>query len=74
MITLTRIAMVVPTAQGIYAPSRIDKPRQITEAEFMTRYADQPHIIQVSFEPDGKSNPQPITAYGFGLDCWWIVG
>lgn len=73
MITLTRIAMIRPNSTGIYSPSRIDRARQITEAEFMVRYADNPHVIQVSFETDGVSNPQPVTAYGFGFDCWWIV-
>lgn len=69
MITLIRIAMVRPNA-GVYAPG---PQRQITEDEFMVRYADNPHVVQVSFEPDGVSNPQPVTAYGFGFDCWWIV-
>lgn len=93
MITLTKIAMVTPTKESIYAPSPIETPRTltdtefvaqyidrprtriitITEAEFMVRYADNPHVVQVSFEPDGVSNPQPVTAYGFGFDCWWIV-
>lgn len=74
MITLTRIAMRVPTRQCIYAPSKTrPEPRRITEAEFMARYADHAHAAMVSFEPDGVSNPQSITAYGFGLDCWWIV-
>lgn len=72
-ITLIRIAMIVPTKQGIYAPSQIDnQPRQITEDEFMNRYADHARAIQVSFEPDGVSNPQLVTAYGFG-SVWWIA-
>lgn len=68
MITLIRIAMVRPNA-GVYAPG---PQRQITEDEFVDRYADHAHVIRVSFEPDGISNPQPVTAYGFG-SVWWIA-
>lgn len=27
----------------------------------------------VSFEKDGISNPQRVTAYGWGWDCWYII-
>ena len=63
-ITLIPIAMVIPTRDSIYAPSRINQPREIEETEFLARYADHPYRVLVSFDPDGESNPQPITAYG----------
>ena len=74
MITLTPIAMITPSRRSIYAPSRLEQPRQISQADFLARYADNPRSILVSFAPDGASDPQRVTAYGCGLDCWWIVG
>lgn len=72
-VTLQPIAMVTPTKECIYAPSRIKQSKVIPYTEFLEKYADNFKLIKVSFEPDGKSNPQSITAYGFGLDCWYIV-
>lgn len=72
-VTLQPLAMVTPTRKGIYAPSRIGKKRIITQVEFLIEFADNPRPLKVSFEPDGKSNPQIVTAYGNGLDCWYIV-
>ena len=74
IVTLIPIAMVTPTRESIYAPSRISKPRVIGRAEFMLKYSDHPRQIKVSFEADGKSNWQEITAYGFGPDAWYILG
>lgn len=73
IVTLQPIAMVTPTAEDIYAPSRISKSKQISYVEFLAKYSDHPRPIMVSFAPDGKSNPQPTTAYGVGMDCWYIV-
>ena len=70
---LQRVAMVRPNREGIYAPSRLSESKVISEGEFLTRYADHGRVISVSFEADGVSNPQPVTAYGVELDCWWIV-
>lgn len=72
-ITLQPIAMVTPTREGIYAPSRLKQPKTIDYQEFLKKYADYSRPIPVSFAADGKSNPQIVTAYGFGLDCWYIV-
>lgn len=71
-VTLTPLAMVTPNGQGVYAPSRLRQPKEI-EYKFIKRYADHPRRILVSFEPDGVSNPQVMTAYGFGLDCWYLA-
>jgi hypothetical protein len=70
---LQGLAMVVPNAGGIYAPSRLKEPKVIEEGEFLERYADRSMAMQISFEADGISNPRPVTAYGRGLDCWWMV-
>lgn len=67
------ITMVRPTRDFIYTPSRLRPSKEIEYSEFVERYADHPRNIKVSFDEDGISNPQPTTAYGFGLDAWWIV-
>lgn len=72
-ITLQPIAMCIPTSQFIYAPSRLEPPRQMSYDCFLARYADYPREVLVSFEADGRSRPVRVTAYGYGLDCWWIV-
>lgn len=72
-VTLQPIAMRVPNRAGVYAPSRLLDTKKISENEFMSKFADNPRVIQVSFKDDGISNPQCITAYGRGLDCWYIV-
>lgn len=73
IVTLTPVAMVVPNEAGVYALSRIRKPKQITEKKFNERYASNPIDILVSFAPDGVSEPQTITGYGYGLDAWYIL-
>lgn len=72
-LSLQPIAMVIPNRQGIYALSKISPVKEISYTEFLAKYADHPRPILVSFDPDGKSNPRLATAYGFGLDCWYIV-
>lgn len=72
-VTLQPLAMVIPTREGIYAPSRIRPKKVVGLAEFMAKFADHPRPVLVSFAPDGKSHSRRITAYGFGLDCWYLV-
>ena len=70
-VRLQPISMIRPTRENIYTPLR--KIKEIGQVEFLANYADHACTIQVSFEEDGISNPHSITAYGFGLDCWYIV-
>jgi hypothetical protein len=72
-VILQPVTMLRPNAQFIYAPSKLRPVKRISEREFVTCYAGSAQAIQVSFEADGVSNPQPVTAYGRGLDCWYIV-
>lgn len=65
-VMLQPVAMVTPNKQSIYAPSRILKPVE-KDISQMT-----PKTILVSFAQDGVSNPQRMTAYSNGLDCWYI--
>ena len=71
-ITLVPVIMRVPSKDCIYTPSRWQRKKRISEQEFIEKYADYGRIIKVSFNRDGISNPQEVTAYGRGLDCWWI--
>lgn len=75
IVTLQPIAMIRPNSRRVYAPSRINPMKEMSESEFFKRYLERgrPRGIWVSFEPDGVSNPQLTTAYGLGLDCWYIV-
>lgn len=62
-----KIAMMVPTPEGIYTPSSdesINVSNQVRSA--------RPIKGKVSFSPDFHSNPVEINFYGFGLDCWYI--
>ena len=70
MITLQPIAMIIPTRACIYAPSRLRQTRQVTRGE-LTRFTRKP--VMVSFEADGRSRPQMVTAYGRRWAGWWIV-
>jgi hypothetical protein len=73
-IKMARVAMLRPSRECIYAPSRLQPAQKtIPYTEFLERYADYPRVIQVSFADDCLSNAQPVTAYGRGLDCWYIV-
>ncbi|MCP4083183.1 MAG: hypothetical protein GY743_23420 [Planctomycetaceae bacterium] len=62
-IFLKPIAMVVPTEECIYAPSRIQAKFAVSRQQFRKEYAGNAHTVQVSFEPDGKSNPRNIPSY-----------
>lgn len=65
-----RIAMVVPNALGIY--SLDSDPVEIDEETFLEKFADSARSIFVSRADDGISDPEPQTAWGFGLRVWFI--
>lgn len=60
-VTLIPIAMVTPTEESIYAPSRIRPSVEVDEGKY-TRVQD----ILVSFAPDGKSDAAPVPTYVAG--------
>lgn len=70
---LTPIAMRRPNRAGIYAPSQLRQPKEITYREFLATFADNPQQVPVSFDNDGVSNPQSLTAYSYGMDAWYII-
>ena len=67
---LLPLVMRAPNSDGIYAPSKLESEKELSIAEF-EKYSDVE--IKVSFNRDGISNPQTMTAYGYGLDCWYLV-
>ena len=72
LVTVVPVAMVVPNGKGIYAPSWVRQsfPTASQNIDAVRNYS---RTILVSFDEDGVSNPQPITAYGHGWSCWYIV-
>ena len=67
---LLPLAMRVPNRDGIYAPSKLESEKKLSISEF-EKYSGVE--VKVSFDRDGISNPQTMTAYGFGLDCWYLA-
>ncbi|MBE7550463.1 MAG: hypothetical protein HS126_05235 [Anaerolineales bacterium] len=77
-VTLQPIVMRIPNSYGVYSPSKLEPQKKIYYEEFLSRYAEYPREIRVCLD----ETPTPstlfqrsklITAYGFGLDCWYIV-
>lgn len=72
-VILQPVAMIAVSAECIYAHSRTEQSRVISESEFVEKYADNSHSILISHHEDGISNPIEMTAYSFGLDHWYIA-
>ena len=77
-ILLHPIAMRIPNEHCVYSPSRLDQIKAVTYQEFLAKYANHPRAIRVCFDdyPSSTSileNSELITAYGFGMDCWYII-
>jgi len=78
VVTLQPIAMRIPNRHGIYSPSKIRPQKQISYEDFLSRFADYSRQIRVCFDEKPASetllaNAHLVTAYGSGLDCWYIV-
>ena len=67
---LLPLAMIVPNQDGIYAPSKLESEKELSIEDF-EKYSGVE--IKVSFDRDGISNPQIMTAYGYSLDCWYLA-
>ena len=68
-ITLIPLAMIVPTEQCIYAPSRITKPMTITLKDWL-HFKEIP--LWISLAEDGKSDPKRRMCYG-GKGHYWLL-
>jgi hypothetical protein len=78
VVILQPIAMRVPNRYGIYSPSKLKPKREISYREFLSCYADHSRKIRVCFDETPSASTifqrsELITAYGSGLDCWYIV-
>ena len=79
-VILQPLAMTTPNQFGIYSPSRIRPKREISYREFLAKFSDHARRIRV-FLLDGVnvdsdyllSRSIVMTAYGFGLNCWYLV-
>ncbi len=77
-IVLQPIAMRVPNSHCVYSPTKLRAKKEIRYEEFLSFYALHPRGVRVCFDefPDPATvfeKSELITAYGFGLDCWYIV-
>jgi hypothetical protein len=78
IVILQPVAMRIPNRHSVYSPSRLRSRRKVSYDEFLARYANHPYAIRICFD----ETPSPatiferselLTAYGCGLDCWYIV-
>lgn len=78
MVVLQPIAMRIPNSYGVYSPSKLEPLKKISYEEFLSHYADHPRKIRVCFDEKPSwdtllERSELVTAYGFGLDCWYIM-
>lgn len=78
VVVLQPLAMTVPNRHGIYSPSKLEPKKEISYKIFLAQYADYPQKIRVCFDEAFSSEAllqksEWVTAYGFGLDCWYMV-
>ena len=78
LVTLQPIVKRIPNSLNVYFPSKLRPKKEISYADFLSRYAQNPKGIHVCFE-EAPSIDEMIqkskyaTAYNFGLDCWYIL-
>jgi len=71
MIKLTPLGIRNPHDANIYTPSRLfNWPKRVSIDEFRDYTAS---TISVSFDPDGISNPQKVTAYSKGMGRYYLA-
>ncbi len=67
-VTLIPLAMVTPTKECIYAPSRIMQPMTISRSQLPKKTIK----MLVSLAEDGKSNARKMSCY-VGNGGYWLV-
>ena len=77
-VILQPLAMRIPNIHGVYSPSELSPKKTLSDKEFSSHYANYSISMRVCF--DESQSPEElmqrseiVTAYGFGLDCWYIV-
>lgn len=78
LVTLQPIVKRIPNNFNVYFPSKLRPKKEISYEEFLSRYAQHPTGIYVCFleSPSVDEMIQKskyVTAYNFGLDCWYII-
>jgi hypothetical protein len=78
IVVLQPVAMRVPNSHSVYSPSKLRSPEAVSYEEFLARYANHPRAIRICFDETPSSTTifersELITAYGLGLDCWYII-
>lgn len=78
MVILQPVAMRIPNPHNVYSLSKLRLQKTVTYNEFLSHYANHPQGIRICFDDELNSTTifeksKMITAYGFGLDCWYIV-
>jgi hypothetical protein len=77
-VILQPVTMRVPNTHGIYSPSKLRPLKAVSYEEFLSCYAIHPRGIRICLDETASpatifQKSKLITAYGFGLDCWYIV-
>ncbi|MCK6628332.1 MAG: hypothetical protein L6R45_24540 [Anaerolineae bacterium] len=78
VVVLQPIAMKIPNRHGIYSLNKLKPKKEINYGEFLTEYSDRPRKIRVCFNEVLSPSTilqqsEFVTAYGYGLDCWYII-
>lgn len=78
IVILQPVAMRIPNSHGVYSPSKLRSKKAMSYEEFLARYANHPRAIRICFDETPSSatifeRSESITAYGLGLDCWYII-
>lgn len=78
IVILQPIAMRIPNRHGVYSLDKLRPKKEINYREFLTEYSDQPRKIRVCFNEVLSPSTilqqsEFVTAYGYGLDCWYII-
>lgn len=78
IVILQPVVMRIPNSHNVYSLSQLRPKIEVNYEKFLSQYAKHPRGIRICF--DEKSTPDTIlqkaelvTAYGYCLDCWYIV-
>jgi hypothetical protein len=70
--------MRIPNSYDVYSLSQLRPLVVVSDKEFLARYANHPVGVRVCFDEAPipatiVQRSEFVTAYGFGLDCWYVV-
>lgn len=63
LLKLAQLVVRVPNRAHVHAPSKNLPDIEMSNKEFLEKYADKSKTMPVSLDKDGVGNPQNITAY-----------